>query len=137
MLSELNLPIYYEEQFKTKPSKTHLVSDNWFRNIHYHLKNKVKQHYHQLVTMQLKNPTPVVGQFTLDIIVFYKNPNCDGSNIASRIEKFTLDALQEASVVVNDNVKYHIGTTWSIGGQDKLNPRAIIKIKEVSNGSTN
>ena len=111
------LPIYYEQTFVRKPSKTWLVGDNAYRNWHYHLKNKVKQHYHGLIEVQAYQQPKVQGQFKLHIKVYYKNPSCDASNIASRMEKFSLDAFQEHNVIENDNVKYHIGTTWEVAGR--------------------
>ena len=126
----ITLPIYYTQEFKTKDNKTFMVGMNWYRNCKvYFLLNQVKKHYHSLVEEQLSD-LKIDGQFTLHVRVFYKNTNCDGSNIASLMEKFTLDALQEHGTVVNDNVKFHVGTTWAIGGQDKLNPRVEITIKE-------
>ncbi len=126
----ITLPIYYTQVFKTKKDKTWLVGDNAYRNWHYFLKNEVKQHYHHLVAEQIDS-TKVEGQYKLAIDVYIKNPNSDGSNIASRMEKFSLDALQECGVVVNDNSKYHVGTSWELRGIDKENPRAEITIVEV------
>ena len=131
MNNPIILPIYYTQTFKTKDDKVWLVGDNAFRNWHYHLKNKVKQHYHKLVANQVLNHLPLPNQFTLHIDVFYKNPNMDASNVSSRMEKFTLDALQEAGIIVNDNVKYHMGSCWVNKGQDKQNPRVEISISTV------
>lgn len=47
------------------------------------------------------------------------------------MEKYILDALQELNIVKQDNVKYHYGTIWSIGGQDTSNPRVEITLKEI------
>ena len=123
----LILPIYYTQEFKRKDSKVWLVGDNAYRNWHYFLKNKVKQHYHQLVAEQVTS-TGIEGQYELEIQVYLKNPNTDASNVASRIEKFVLDALQECGVIINDNSKYHIGTTWKFKGIDKEDPRCIVTI---------
>lgn len=123
----LNLPIYYTQEFKTKPSKTFLVGLNWYRNAHHFIKNEVKRHYHHLVSEQIGS-FKVKGEYTLSLYIYYKNTNCDGSNIASLMEKMVLDALQEYAVVEQDNVKFHQGTTWSIAGQDKLNPRCEIEV---------
>ena len=125
----ITLPIYWSQS----SSKTVLVSLNQYRNWHFHTSNKFKRDFHELVGNQLGELSPITGQFTLSICVYYKNSNCDGSNIASLIEKITLDALQEHSIIPNDNVKYHLGSTWSIAGQDKVNPRCEISItpKEV------
>jgi len=123
------LPIYYEQTFKTKKDKVWLVGMNAYRNWHYYLKNAVKVHYHQLVSDQI-DPNHVcdIAQFTLDIEVYYKNAASDGSNVAAIFEKMSLDALQECRVIINDNVKYHLGTTWRVAGQDKENPRCVITI---------
>jgi hypothetical protein len=48
----ITLPIYYTEKRKTKPDKTIMIGMSWYRNAHYHLQNKLKQHYNQLVTVQ-------------------------------------------------------------------------------------
>lgn len=119
------LPIYWNQT----QSKTVLVSMNQYRNWHYHTSNKFKRDYHELVGKQLDNISPVVGKFYLDISVYYKNPSCDGSNISSLIEKVTLDALQEHNIITNDTVNYHLGTTWCVAGQDKVNPRCEIFVK--------
>jgi hypothetical protein len=118
------LPIYWQKS----SSKTILVSLNWYRNAFYHEQNNLKQYYHQLVGEQLEGISPISGPFQLDLSLYYKNPNCDGSNIASMMEKVVLDALQEHQIIINDNVKYHLGSTWRISAQDKTNPRGIINM---------
>jgi hypothetical protein len=100
---------------------------NWYRNAFYHAQNKMKKDFQELVYKQLGDEV-ISDQFTLDIGIYYKNASCDGANIAALIEKFTLDALQENKTVVNDNVKYHVGSSWKILGQDKNNPRCEISI---------
>lgn len=118
------LPIYWDQS----SSKTVLVSLNAYRNWHYHTSNNFKKHYHQLVGEQLEGISPISGPFQLDLSLYYKNPNCDGSNIASMMEKVVLDALQEHQIIINDNVKYHLGSTWRISAQCKTNPRCEINI---------
>ena len=128
----ITLPIYYTQEFKTKPDKVWLVGMNAYRNWHYHIKNTIKQHYHTLVADQQSQLSPTDSTYTLDIKIYYKNTNCDGQNIANMMEKFTLDSLQELGIVQQDNVKFHMGTTWSIAGQSKLNPRAEITLLPAS-----
>lgn len=123
MLS-INLPIYYTQTFKTKKDSTFLVGMNWYRNAHYHIQNKVKHYYHELVPDINTN----FDKYKLKIDLYYKNPNSDGANICSMMEKFVLDALQEYKTVENDSVKYHLGTTWEVIAQDKLDPRVEITI---------
>jgi Holliday junction resolvase RusA-like endonuclease len=124
------LPIYWTQTYKTKPDKVTLVGMNAYRNWHYQVQNNVKKEFRELVCEQLGDVV-VEGQYKVDMKVYYKNVNCDVSNIVALIEKFSLDALQEHGAVVNDNVKYHLGTTWEVAGQDKTNPRCIVTIHEV------
>ena len=125
------LPIYYTQTFKTKSDKVWLVGANAFRNWHYHLKNKVKQHFQELVLEQLPPVEQQLKQFTVNYKVYYKSPVCDGSNIVALIEKFYLDAIKTHGLISDDNVNYHVGSTWSVAGQDKENPRIEIAIKEI------
>jgi hypothetical protein len=126
----IELPIYWTQHFKTKNDKTVLVGMNWYRNAYYHSQNKMKKDFHELVAKQLDD-TIIDGEFKLDIGIYYKNSSCDGANIAALIEKFTLDALQDNKTVVDDNVKYHKGSSWKVLGQDKQNPRCIISIAKI------
>ena len=125
----LQLPIYYTEYFKTKPSKTFLVSMNFYRNAHHFAQNNIKQHYHQLVADQLLNPVSF-NKFIIDYRLYYKSPVCDPSNIIALIEKFTLDALKLNNIIPDDNVNYHLGSSYSVVAKDTINPRVEITIKE-------
>lgn len=127
---KLILPIYYTNTYKTKADKTFFVGLNWYRNAHHFEQNKVKKYFQELVAEQLSEQT--YSQYRLDMHLYYKNPSSDGHNVTV-IEKFVLDALQDNNVVVNDNVKNHLGTTWTVAAQDKENPRLEITIKEVNN----
>jgi hypothetical protein len=128
----LTLPIYWTNHKKTKPSTTHLTGLNFYRNAYFQVQNKMKQDYHELVYHALKDIPPIEGPFTVHTVLFYKNPSCDGRNIVPMVEKFLLDALQDLNIIPNDNVKFDLGGTWEIGGQDKENPRCEITIKAAS-----
>lgn len=127
------LPIYWVNEKVRAKSTTHLVGANFFRNAHFHVKNKMKQDYHELVAREVNSNAvaPVTGEYTLEIDIYYKNVSSDGSNVASLIEKFVLDALQETGTVEQDSVRYHLGTTWKVAGKDKENPRAEVKVIKV------
>ena len=127
------LPIYYEIEFKTKKNKKVLVGLNWFRNIHFHLKNKVKQHYHLLVKNQLEHfeEDKPLNQFKTHYKLFYANSNCDMTNISSLIEKFVLDGFKEFGLIKDDNVKFHISSKVEVVEQDKKNPRIEIIVEEI------
>lgn len=129
-MKPIELPIYWTQHYKTKKDKTVLVGMNWYRNAHHHSQNAMKKHFHSLVGPQV-SMIPNLGKFKLTIEIYYKNSSCDGANIAALIEKFTLDALQEQEVILNDNVQYHLGSTWEVAGQDKDNPRCLITITNI------
>ena len=125
------LPIYYVQEFKTKANKTHLVGMNLYRNAHHFLQNAMKKHFQELVLEQLPSVEQKLKTFTVDYKIYYKSPVCDGSNIVALIEKFYLDAIKTHGLISDDNVNYHLGSTWSVAGQDKDNPRVEITIKEI------
>lgn len=84
----------------------------------------------ELVGKQLEGTPSVEGQYKLNMTLFYRNVNCDGSNIVPLIEKVVLDVLQDCKIVKQDNVRHHLGSTWYIGGQDKENPRCEVIIND-------
>lgn len=129
---KFSLPIYYVKEFKTKKNTTHLVGSNWFRNIDKFLKNKVKQHYHKLVSEALQgNIIAFEGKYSTEYKYCYKSPVSDASNVVSQVEKFALDGLKECGVIVDDSVKYHTQSDgWTVE-QDKSNPRLEITIREI------
>ena len=128
MNSAFTMPIYWVDEKKTKKSTTHLVGMNFYRNCHYHTKNKLKQDLEAHLVASSNGYTLIPGKFTLNCKLYYKNPSCDGSNIIALMEKVFLDFAQNYGIIEQDNVKYHLGTTWSVAGQDKENPRCEIQI---------
>ena len=124
----VTLPIYYTQEFKTKSNKTSLVGMNLYRNAHHFLQNDMKKYFQSLVIEQLPAVAEVIQQFTVTYKLYYKSPVCDGSNIIALIEKFYLDSLKEHGLIADDNVKYHLGSSWTIIEQDKENPRVEVTI---------
>lgn len=126
------LPIYYTQEFKTKANKTSLVGMNLYRNAHHFLQNNMKKHFQDLVIEQLPSVVEVIQQFTVTYKLYYKSPVCDASNIVALIEKFYLDAIKEHGLIIDDNVNYHISSSWQVIAQDKTNPRIEVTIKELT-----
>ena len=125
----LTLPIYWTNQKVRVKSTTHLLGMNFYRNAHHHIQNKLKQEISELVYNQLDSP-PKFTTFSTHYKLYYKNNACDPSNIVPLIEKVLLDALQHSEVIANDNVKFHLSSSWEVVGQDRDNPRCEITIKE-------
>ena len=126
------LPIYYTQEFKTKPNKTSLVGMNLYRNAHHFLQNNMKKHFQDLVIEQLPSVVEVIQQFTVTYKLYYKSPVCDASNVIALIEKFYLDSLKANGTIIDDNVQYHISSSWQVVAQDKTNPRIEVTIKELT-----
>ena len=122
----LSLPIYWTKGVHSP--KSILVGINWFRNAHHFEQAKFKRDFHELLSSQLYNVAPISSTYTMNYRIYYKNPSCDGSNIVALIEKVVLDSFQQAGILQSDTVKFHLGSTWSIAGQDKQNPRCEIEI---------
>lgn len=135
-MDKVILPIYWINEKKTKKSTTHLCGMNFYRNAHYHIKNKMKKDIEELAIKQLKSFKPIENQYTVHYQLYYKTKSCDGSNIIALMEKFFLDALQ-VNTVSEDNVLNHIGSSWEVMELDKENPRCEITIKDIPNGTTN
>lgn len=127
---EFELPIYYEVVRKTKKNSKHLVGANWFRNIQYHLKNKVKQEYHKLVADAVKNQEPINGKFCTRYIYYYKSKVSDATNVISQVEKFALDGLIEAGKIEEDSVLFHVRSGGWHCEEDKENPRLKIIVSK-------
>lgn len=128
----VTLPIYYVQEFKTKSNKTSLVGMNLYRNAHHFLQNNMKKHFQTLVIEQLPPVVEVIQQFTVTYKLYYKSPVCDASNVVALIEKFYLDAIKEHGLIIDDNVNYHISSSWEVIAQDKANPRIEVTLKELT-----
>ena len=125
----LSLPLYYDTKVKGVPKQL-LINLNWYRNAHFILQNKVKQHYHKLVHDQIDSSIKM-DVYSTQLKLFYKNKNSDMANCTALLEKFVLDALQEFGVTSGDTVKEHVHSSYLVADQDKENPRVEVTIKEV------
>ena len=121
---KLELPIYTN----TTKKKTVLISMNWYRNAHFQTESKVKKYYHQLVFALLKKGDKLKGKIKVHYKLYYKNSRSDLMNVVSVVDKYLLDALQEAKIIENDNVLNYKKCNIKVMGQDKENPRVICEI---------
>jgi hypothetical protein len=119
----LSLPVYY-----SYGKKTVLYSSNWGRNANFHILNKSKRYYEDLILRELDGLEPIQGRFRVRYTYWYKSQVSDGANVVSMIEKVFLDAIQKLGLVKNDNVMFHYGSCWRAGGCDKKDPRVEIEL---------
>lgn len=126
---KLIVPVYYTQEFKTKPSKTILIGLNWYRNAHYFQQNAVKAYMSEIILNQLKTNTySIIGPYSVEYKYYYKSAVSDMSNVTPMASKWVNDCLQEAKLVPNDNVKYLVRELHTVETQDKLNPRVEVII---------
>lgn len=126
MKLKLELPIYTEG----KGNRKTMLGMNWYRNVHYFKSNDVKKKYKEIVEEKIKGSKVKLKFYQIDYKLFYKVDSCDMMNIIAVVDKFLQDSLQELGIVENDNVQYCKKVTCEVGGQDKLNPRVEVEIKE-------
>lgn len=127
MSIKIELPIYHNVKGENK-----LIGMNWYRNVHYHIETPVKRYYHQLIISMLKRPRiKLKGKIKVKYSLYYKNVASDLMNIVSVLDKYLMDALQEAGIIENDNVEHYTNNEIEVIGKDEENPRLICEISEV------
>lgn len=127
----MTLPVYY--QYKTqKGIETILVGMNKYERMHHIVRNNMKKFYYSLIAQNLRKTKTLTGKVKTHYTYYYKNPQSDAPNVVAVIDKMFMDQLQNSKIIKDDNVVNYIGSTWEVGGQDKLNPRIEIKLIEVS-----
>lgn len=130
MSIKVELPIYHYIK-----GKEQLIGMNWYRNAHFHAESPVKRYYHQLIISMLKRPRiKLNGKIKVKYSLYYKNSASDLMNIVSVLDKYLMDALQEAGIIENDNVELYTKNEIEVIGKDEKNPRLICEIMEVENG---
>lgn len=122
----ITIPVY----LNLTKTKATFLSMGWLRNAHYFNQNKAKKMMHELLIPQLTNFSPVTLYYSVLYVYYYKNVVSDLPNAGALASKFFNDSLQTLNLVPNDNVKYLLAEHYVVGGQDKLNPRIEIHIKE-------
>lgn len=129
---QIDVPVYYTQEFKTKASKTFLVGMNWMRVAHHYIQNKVKQDYSELITPQLLSSNfKITGQYEVAYKYYYKNKSSDLLNVGALMSKYFLDAAQKAGTVKEDNVQWCVRETFHVAEHDNDHPRMEIFLRAV------
>jgi Holliday junction resolvase RusA-like endonuclease len=125
----MTLPVYYTRKVKGK-LETILVGLNKYERMHHQPRNTMKRYYYGLIAKHLVNKA-IKGKVKTEYTYFYKNAQSDAPNVVAVIDKLFMDALQENGIIKEDNVKNYIGSSWSVGGMDKENPRIEVRVIEI------
>lgn len=129
---ELSVPIRLEVGINKK--KMHYLNLNGYRNWQFQLNNQLKKLFKITVAEDIRNLKPVGGPVRITYSIFYPTKRAfDVDNIGTVISKFTMDALVEFEILVDDNYNYVPEIKFEYGGIDKDNPRCDVKIEEIDN----
>jgi Holliday junction resolvase RusA-like endonuclease len=117
--------------------KWFILNLNSYRNTHFQTLSTAKKFYALAVQEQLPRRQPhnpivkLVGPLRLRYKYFAaSNRRVDVSNPCSVIDKFTCDALTEAGVLHDDDVKTIVSVEYVWGGVERLNPRCELEISK-------
>jgi Holliday junction resolvase RusA-like endonuclease len=116
--------------------KWFILNLNNYRNAHFQTLNTAKKFYTAAVIDQLqyrqpKNLPRLVGPLQLTYKYYAATARrLDVSNPCSVIDKFTCDALTEAGVWIDDDIKTVVEVRYVWGGVEKMNPRCELEISK-------
>lgn len=115
------------------PNRKFALNLNAYRNAHFHVLNKVKILFKELVKNQIEEIPKFNGKISLTYTVFPKTKvKLDVNNICSIADKFFSDALVELGKLDDDNFEHIPVIKAKYGEVDKENPRIEVLIE--SNG---
>lgn len=130
---KITIPIYYTMRKRNKKTKQmedkdFLVWMNLYRNLHFQVSNKMKEHYHEIIKHQIN--WEKFNRIKPHYKLYIKNKLTDWWNVIAIMEKFLLDALVENQVIKNDTYDIVVWHWWADYFLDKDNPRCEIFIEE-------
>ncbi|MFB3057351.1 MAG: hypothetical protein ACE1ZQ_09355 [Ignavibacteriaceae bacterium] len=113
---EIPLPSYATKTKKGIRKQTTL-SLNAYRNLNYHVLNKIKRDYgdlyYTLLNGQKELSTPVLIKYTL----FMNNSGRDLLNYGCMVDKIFCDSMKKKGLYYDDNVKYVTDVSFKYGGK--------------------
>jgi len=117
--------------FITLGKKRHSCNLNQYRQAHYRVTNALKKEFKEIITDDVLD-LPVMERVKIHYIIHYENKRLfDIDNIVSVISKYAQDALVELGRLPDDNYKYIVQITGTVGEVDKENPHVEMRIKEL------
>lgn len=117
--------------FITLGKKRHSCNLNQYRQAHYRTTNALKKEFKEIITDDVLD-LPVMERVKIHYIIHYENKRLfDIDNIVSVISKYAQDALVELGRLPDDNYKYIVQITGTVGEVDKENPHVEMRIKEL------
>lgn len=132
MLLYLELPTHLRVPKVKSPFALNL---NTYRNAHFRLLDKAKKYFATKVTPHI--PDVVIREpVRFEYAIYMPTKRAyDVANVGSVIDKFTSDTLVSCNVMQDDNYEHLRSVTYKHGGIDRKNPRAELRIYEISSNT--
>lgn len=112
-------------------TKWFALNMNQYRNTHFHVLNKSKVTFKDLIRDQVQS-LPMFSRIGLTLTLYPKTRRlCDLDNVLSIVTKYTQDALVELGKLPDDDYIHIPEVNFRFGEVDKLDPRVRIYIKEL------
>ena len=122
----ITCPVY--DLIHNKPNS--IFSMNWYRNAHFHVSNKTKIKFGEMIQKQIDELEPINSPVVLHYTYYAKRKRTDLDNVLSMVQKCLQDVLTK-HVLVEDHCEFIVGNTQRFGGYDKANPRVEVHIEPV------
>ena len=121
----------------TVPLRVPVTKTKWFslnlnqyRNTHFHVLNKSKVTFRNLIADQVQ-VLPRFSKASLTLTLYPKTKRlCDLDNVLSVVTKYTQDVLVSMDKIFDDDYTNIPEVNFRFGEVDKLNPRVVIQIEE-------
>jgi hypothetical protein len=129
----ITLPVRVVPAKNKRHGKKYYLNLNTYRNAHFMVLASMKREFRDMVSSMLVPLMPeladivAAGRLRL-IYTIYPFQKSDIANVASIVDKFFCDVLQEMNVIYNDD-HHTIGEIiYRFGSVDRTNPRCEVKI---------
>ena len=117
--------------FITINNNKHACNLNKYKSLHYRVTNAMKKEFKEIITDAVID-LPVMERVKIHYIIHYENKRLfDIDNIISIVSKYAQDALVELGRLEDDNYKYIVQITGTVGEINKQNPHIEMRIKEI------
>jgi hypothetical protein len=126
----INLPIYIDLGAKKKKS-TFSLNLNTYRNAHYHILNKAKALFEELISKQIKH-FPAMAKVELTYALFFGSRRAiDVANVCCIVDKFFCDTLVNCGKLPGDDKEIISKIVYDWGGIDTQNPHVKVTLSNI------
>ncbi len=104
---------------------------NWYRNENFHILNKVKVTFAELVSKDIQHLPKFEAVHLVYEVFAGTSREFDVANVGSIVDKFFSDALVSADKLEDDNYNVVLSASYRFGGITKGDPHCLVHIQPV------